>query len=293
MCDSPNLHCNEQHWFMEEQTKEQSDQESSPFLHYQFMKQEKLAEGGGGEEEDDELELQSLLSREERAHSEPLFCSYRDRLQEDSALDRSRREAIKWTHRVCQRYAFSCITEILSVDYFDRLLANIRIAEMKPWMVQLVAVTCLSLAAKVNETHVPTLSAFQVEGPNYVFEPKTVQRMELLMLSKLEWRMNPVAPFSFLNHIIRRLHFCTSSQMDRFMTLFELSLLALVSDSRFIHHRPSVIAAAISCRSMEKMQYEGSRIGCFLNALSNSLKWSELSHFFVRRPLGGRGSSKH
>ncbi|KAL3741055.1 hypothetical protein ACJRO7_022212 [Eucalyptus globulus] len=279
MCDSPNLHCNEQHRIMEEQTKEQSDPESSPFMHCQFMIQEKLAGGGGGGGED-ELELQGLLSREERAHSEPLFCSYRDRLPEDPALDQARREAIKWTHRVCRRYAFSCITEVLSVDYFDRLHANIQVAEMKPWMVQLVATACLSLAAKVNEIHFPTLSALQVEGPNYVFEPKTVQRMELLVLSTLEWRMNPITPFSFLNHIIGRLHFRTSSQMDQFSTLFELSLLSLISDSRFLHHRPSVIAAAMTCRSMEKMRYEGSQIGCYRDALRDTLKWSEAGGMF-------------
>ncbi|XP_030546453.2 cyclin-D3-2-like [Rhodamnia argentea] len=277
MCDSPNLRCSEQHWFMEEQTKEQSDQESSPCWHDRFMKQEKLEEE---EEEEDGLELQSLLSREEQAHSAQLFCIYREHLQEGSALDRARREAIKWTHRVCRHYAFSCTTEILSVDYYDRLLANIRVAEMKPWMVQLVAVACLSLAAKVNEIHVPTLSALQVEGPSYKFEPKTVQRMELLVLSKLEWRMNSVTPFSFLNHIIGRLHFHTSSQMDQFLTLFELSLLALVSDSRFLHHRPSVIAAVVTCRSMEKMRYEDGQIGRYRNALCNSLKWSEAGGTF-------------
>ncbi|KAI6704766.1 hypothetical protein NL676_007728 [Syzygium grande] len=272
MCDSPNLHCNEEHWILEEQTKEQSDQESSPFVHYRFMKQEKLEEE---EEEEDELALQTLLSREEQAHYEPLFRSYRDHLQEDSALNGDRREAIKWMNRVCRRYAFSCFTEILSVDYYDRLLANIRVAEMKPWMVQLVAVACLSLAAKVNEIHVPTLSALQVEGPSYMFEPKTVQRMELLVLSTLEWRMNPVTPFSFLNHIIGRLHFHTSSQMDQFLTLFELYLLALLSDSRFLRYRPSVIAAVVTCRSIEKMRCEGIQIDCYRNALRDSLKWSE------------------
>ncbi|KAI3442216.1 CYCLIN domain-containing protein [Psidium guajava] len=283
MGESPNLRCNEQHWFMEEQNKEQSHQGSSPFLHYRFMRQRKL------EEEEDELELPTLLSREEQAHSEQLFRSYRDHLQEGSALDGARREAIKWTHRVCRRYAFSCITEILSVDYYDRLLANIRVAEMKQWMVQLVAVACLSLAAKVNEIHVPTLSALQVEEPSYMFEPKTVQRMELLVLSTLEWRMNSVTPFSFLNHIIGRLHFHTSSQMDQFLTLFELSLLALVSDSRFLRHRPSVIATVVTCRSMEKMRYEGSQISRYRNALRDSLKWSEPGHFLVRCPPRGQG----
>ncbi|KAI6704764.1 hypothetical protein NL676_007726 [Syzygium grande] len=274
MRDSPNLHCSEQHWFMEEQTKEQSDPESSPFLHYRFMKQEKL------QEEEDELELQILLSREEQAHSEHLFRSYRDHLQEHSALDGARREAIKWMHRVCLRYAFSCFTEILSVDYYDRFLANIWFVEMKPWMVQLVAVACLSLAAKVNEINVSTLSALQVEGPSYMFEPKTVQRMELLVLSTLEWRMNPVTPFSFLDHIIGRLHFHTSSQMDQFLTLFELSLLVLVSDSRFLRYRPSVIAAVVTCCLMEKMRCKDDQIGCCQNALRDSLNWSEAGPMF-------------
>lgn len=31
-----------------------------------------------------------------------------------------------------------------------------------------------------------------------IFEPKTVQRMELLVLSVLEWRLRSVTPFEFL-----------------------------------------------------------------------------------------------
>lgn len=37
-----------------------------------------------------------------------------------------------------------------------------------------------------------------------MFDAKTVQRMELLVLSTLQWRMNPVTPMSFLDHIVRR-----------------------------------------------------------------------------------------
>lgn len=113
-----------------------------------------------------------------------------------------------------------------------------------------------------------------------MFEPKTVQRMELLVLSTLEWRMNPVTPVSFLNHIIGKLRFHTRSQTDQFLTLFELSLLALVSDPRFLRHRPSVVAAALTCRSMEQMLYEGSQVGCCRNALRDSLKWSDAGGMF-------------
>ena len=52
----------------------------------------------------------------------------------------------------------------------------------------------------------------KVEDPPYVFKAKTIQRMEVLMLSTLEWKMNPVTPLSFLDYITRRLgldnHIC-------------------------------------------------------------------------------------
>ena len=38
-----------------------------------------------------------------------------------------------------------------------------------------------------------------------MFEAKTIQRMELLVLSTLKWRMLPVTPISFFEHIVRRL----------------------------------------------------------------------------------------
>ncbi|RYR65448.1 hypothetical protein Ahy_A03g011381 [Arachis hypogaea] len=75
----------------------------------------------------------------------------------------------------------------------------------KPWMIQLTSVTCISLVAKVEESQVPLLLDLQVEDAKYVFEAKTIQRMELLILSTLNWKMHPVIPLTFLDHIIRRL----------------------------------------------------------------------------------------
>lgn len=46
-----------------------------------------------------------------------------------------------------------------------------------------------------------------MEGSKYVFEPfeaKTIQRMEILVLSTLKWKMNPVTPLSFLDYFTRR-----------------------------------------------------------------------------------------
>ncbi|GAB2224202.1 hypothetical protein Droror1_Dr00004953 [Drosera rotundifolia] len=41
---------------------------------------------------------------------------------------------------------------------------------------------------------VPLLLDFQIDS-KYVFEAKTIQRMELLVSCSLCWRMNPVTPF--------------------------------------------------------------------------------------------------
>lgn len=48
---------------------------------------------------------------------------------------------------------------------------------------------------------------FKVEENEYYFKAKTIKKMEILVLSTLVWRMNPVNPLSFLDYIVRRLGF--------------------------------------------------------------------------------------
>lgn len=45
----------------------------------------------------------------------------------------------------------------------------------------------------------------QVAESRVVFEARTIQRMELLVLSTLKWRMQAVTPFSFIDHFIRKM----------------------------------------------------------------------------------------
>lgn len=68
---------------------------------------------------------------------------------------------------------------------------------------------------------------FQVDT-KYVFEAKTIQRMELLVLSTLQWKMHPVTPLSFLDHIIRRLGLKTHLHWE-FLWRCERLLLSVVS----------------------------------------------------------------
>ncbi|KAI8018371.1 Cyclin-D4-1 [Camellia lanceoleosa] len=67
---------------------------------------------------------------------------------------------------------------------------------------QLLSVACLSLATKMEEYRVPSLSEFQLECN---FESKVIQRMEHLVLNALEWRMSSVTPFAVIHYFIKTL----------------------------------------------------------------------------------------
>ncbi|KAG6527049.1 hypothetical protein ZIOFF_009137 [Zingiber officinale] len=134
-----------------------------------------------------------------------------------SYLQSARTVAVEWVARAARRHGFSAVTALLAVNYLDRcfLPCNargelLRLQDDKPWMGRLAAVACLSLATKVEETRVPLSVDLQMpetpEDGGFVFEPKTVRRMELLVLFALRWRMNPATPLSFLHHFFPRLH---------------------------------------------------------------------------------------
>lgn len=158
-------------------------------------------------------------------------------------LVESRRDAVEWILRVVGFYSFSSLTAVLAVNYFDRFVQRFEFQRDKVWMVQLVSVTCLSLAAKMEEVDVPLLLDFQVEDPAYVFEAKTIQKMEVLVLSTLEWKMNPVTPLSFLDCITSRLGLKSYIGWE-FHKNCESLLLSIIADCRFMCYLPSVIATA-------------------------------------------------
>lgn len=156
----------------------------------------------------------------------------------------ARGEVVDWMLKVKAHYGFSALTAVLSINFFDRLmLSSLNFQDDKPWMIHLAAVTCLSLAAKVDEVQVPLLLDLQVEDSKYVFEAKTIQRMELLVMSTLQWRMNPVTPLSFLDHTTRRLGLETDLQWEFFKKCEDL-ILSVVADWRSVRYLPSALAAS-------------------------------------------------
>ncbi|KAK7263186.1 hypothetical protein RJT34_30772 [Clitoria ternatea] len=192
-------------------------------------------------------ELVSLISKEGETH----LCSRA--LIVGGAFEGPRVEAVNWVSRVCGHYGFSALTTVLAVNYFDRFITSLTFQRDKPWMSQLVAVACLSLAAKTEETHVPLLLDLQVEESRFVFEAKTIQRMELLVLSTLKWRMHPVTPISFFEHIVRRLGLKSRLHWE-FLWRCERVLLNVIADSGVMSYLPSTLAAATMIHVIKEIE---------------------------------------
>lgn len=237
------LYCEEVHWEGEEDQYNQEEDSSS--CHNEtplILSQQDLF----WEDED----ILSLFQKERQQTQSNLLSSH---LQTDPFLSSARREAVDWMLRVHAHYSFTALTAVLSVDYLDRFLSSLHFQKDKPWMAQLVAVACLSLAAKVEETHVPLLLDLQVEETKYVFEAKTIQRMELLVLSTLNWKMNPVTPLSFIDHIVRRLGLKSHLHWE-FLRRCERLILSAIADPRFVCYLPSVFAAATMLHVIHQME---------------------------------------
>ncbi|KAG9135337.1 hypothetical protein Leryth_015228 [Lithospermum erythrorhizon] len=189
------------------------------------------------EEQWDDLKTEDFFSFEAINHSPPLL------MQEDLFWEDE--ELINMLSKEQENELCSTLLENPSMakSRHDAIEWMLEVVGEKPWMIQLTAVSCLSLAAKVEETHVPLLLDFQVEECKFVFEAKTIRRMEILVLSTLQWKMNPVTPLSFIDFIIRRL-----GLMDRlsweFLNKCERLLLAVISDCRFTVYLPSEMATA-------------------------------------------------
>lgn len=77
-------------------------------------------------------------------------------------------------------------------------------------------------------------SLLQVDDTKFLFEAKNIQKMELLVMSALKWRMNPVTPISFLDHIVRRLGLTDHVHWD-FFKKCETLILSLISGNLMVN----------------------------------------------------------
>lgn len=164
----------------------------------------------------------------------------------------ARNQAIDWIQKVHSHYKFGALCLYVSINYMDRFLSVYQLPG-KAWMMQLLAVACLSIAAKMEETEVPLSLDLQVGEAKSIFEAKTIQRMELLVLGTLKWRMQAVTPFSFIDHFLYKMN---GDRMPPTTLIFQ-SIQLIQSTSKgieLLEFKPSEIAAAVAISVTEETQ---------------------------------------
>uniref|UniRef100_A0A2P2JLY1 B-like cyclin n=1 Tax=Rhizophora mucronata TaxID=61149 RepID=A0A2P2JLY1_RHIMU len=176
---------------------------------------------------------------------------YLSRFQSRSLDASAREESVAWILKVQAYYRFQPLTAYLSVNYLDRFLYSRRLPPENGWPLQLLSIACLSLAAKMEEPLVPSLLDFQIEGAKFIFKPRTIMRMELLVLSVLDWRLRSVTPFSFIDFFACKLD-PTGTYIGFLLPRAAEIILSNIQEASFLEHWPSSIAAAaILCAANE------------------------------------------
>ncbi|RXH92692.1 hypothetical protein DVH24_033588 [Malus domestica] len=163
--------------------------------------------GGFCDDGEEGLPLQSqsdeyLGSMVEKEFHHLPASDYLMRLQSGDLDLAARQQAVDWIGKANAHFSFGPLCQYLSINYLDRFLSAYELPNGKAWTMQLLAVACLSLAAKMEEIDVPISHDLQVVESKFVFEARTIQRMELLVLSALRWRMQAVTPFTFIDSFL-------------------------------------------------------------------------------------------
>ncbi|KAM8966839.1 G1/S-specific cyclin-E2 [Pelodytes ibericus] len=101
-----------------------------------------------------------------------------------------------WLIEVSEVYALHRETFYLAQDFFDRfMLTQNRVSK---GMLQLIGVSCLFIAAKLEEIYPPKINEFAYVTDGACCEDDIIE-MELIILKALKWDLSPVTAISWLN----------------------------------------------------------------------------------------------
>merc|ERR1712141_210343 len=98
---------------------------------------------------------------------------------------------LDWLIEVCEVYGLHRETFYMGTDFFDRYMSKtFNIPKNK---LQLIGVTCLFIAAKIEEIYPPKLQEFAFVTDGACSEDEIIQ-MELVVLKGLNWGLSPMTP---------------------------------------------------------------------------------------------------
>ncbi|XP_019193774.1 PREDICTED: putative cyclin-D6-1 [Ipomoea nil] len=175
-----------------------------------------------------------------------------------------RRETISLILQLSRRY--DAVTCYLAVNYVDRFLSFHPLPEGRPWILKLVAASCVILALKMRKAEFSVSDIQQDSG--VIFDLETIERMEMLILGTLKWRMRSVTPFCFLNFFISFFKFKEPPLRQALKARATEIIFKSQTEINLLKFRPSIISASAllsACDELFPLQFH-----CYRNAILNS-----------------------
>ncbi|CAN6471684.1 unnamed protein product [Victoria cruziana] len=175
--------------------------------------------------------------------------------------------AVNWMAQSHERFNLSWETISGAVNLLDRFISLNPSDKLKGWLIELLSVACLTIAAKLHEVEVPPLLELQ-DGFGHLFQPSLVQRMELHVSTSLAWRLNAVTAYSFMGPLIRCLDLACPRVCSTLTKRVTQLLRGAISDINFLDFWPCTVAvAAIKCGLDELLPSQSSALMCNLHNL--------------------------
>ncbi|KAJ3427056.1 cyclin-a1-1 [Anaeramoeba flamelloides] len=105
---------------------------------------------------------------------------------------------IRWLNEVCQEYQLQPETLHLAINYLDRFLSKVRVQRR---FLQLVGVTALFLASKLEENTPPTIDDFSYITKN-TYQNSHILQCENQIINILQFHFRVLTPIPFLKYFL-------------------------------------------------------------------------------------------
>ncbi|KAL4585148.1 hypothetical protein LXL04_009763 [Taraxacum kok-saghyz] len=214
-----------------------------------------------------EFDLQNPLSQDLQQSIFSMESDHLPLLNSDLDSDHHLRQQIINLISIFSQKLNHPFVSYLAINYFHRFHAVHSIPGDKPWILKLVAVSCVSLAFKMIRGD----SEVQKDG-ELMFDIGILERMEFMILGALQWRMRSITPFAFINFFFSFFKFGTASFHDNCNAdddvhyhhhqalkdrATEIIFKAQI-DLKLIGFKPSLIAASAllcACHELSPLQF--------------------------------------
>ena len=111
-----------------------------------------------------------------------------------------RSEILNWLMQICEEFAFKRDTFHYALNYFDRYLSNSKNIENKNEL-KLIAITSLSISAKIEEVQIPKLIEYSNSLNNF-YGIEDIIKMEQKLVKNLLWKIIPITINTWMNWYI-------------------------------------------------------------------------------------------